>query len=320
VLPHSQGLDPLFTGEWNLYAQNPDSSGHSFGTSQGAGTAILTLLGRFHPQIQSLWLSDMAHHHLAIAFIFLIAGHMYRTNFGIGHSMKDLLDAHIPPGGRLRRPGDFLVHHAIAMGLHTTMLILVKGALDARGSKLMPDKKDFDFVRWPKTRRTCDISAWGAFDLAVFLDVKYHWMGYFILALEAHYGREVIETLAWAHECTHVANLIRWREKSMALSIVQARLLGLAHFSVESWYLSINVFVAPVAMKPLCCWLDPVGRRERTLLILSQYALEAGFLEPGKRGRILYYEGKGWLYGIYESIYYNSLLILRRQDALLTYV
>ncbi|GJV45872.1 photosystem I P700 apoprotein A2 [Tanacetum coccineum] len=39
----------------------------------------------------------------AIAFIFLIAGHMYKTNFGIGHSMKDLLDAHIPLGGRLGR-------------------------------------------------------------------------------------------------------------------------------------------------------------------------------------------------------------------------
>lgn len=36
-------------------------------------------------------------------------------------------------------PGDFLVHHAIALGLHTTTLILVKGALDARGSKLMPE-------------------------------------------------------------------------------------------------------------------------------------------------------------------------------------
>ncbi|GJW06754.1 putative reverse transcriptase domain-containing protein [Tanacetum coccineum] len=50
-------------------------------------------------------------------------------------------------------PGDFLVHHAIALGLHTTTLILVKGALDARGSKLMPDKKDFGSVRWPRTRR-----------------------------------------------------------------------------------------------------------------------------------------------------------------------
>ncbi|KAG5576168.1 hypothetical protein H5410_056302 [Solanum commersonii] len=52
----------------------------------------------FHPQTQSLWSIDMAHHHLAIAFIFLVAfGHMYRTNFGLG-AMKDLLDAHIPPG------------------------------------------------------------------------------------------------------------------------------------------------------------------------------------------------------------------------------
>ncbi|KAL2922671.1 hypothetical protein RDABS01_014162 [Bienertia sinuspersici] len=100
VLPHPQGLGPLFTGQWNLYAQNPDSSSHLFGTSQGVGTAILTLLGGFHPQTQCLWLTDIAHHHLAIAFIFLIAGHMYRTNFGIGHSMKDLLEAHIPPGGR----------------------------------------------------------------------------------------------------------------------------------------------------------------------------------------------------------------------------
>ncbi|KAK1414956.1 hypothetical protein QVD17_30722 [Tagetes erecta] len=40
VLPHPQGLGPLFTGQWNLYAQNPDSSSHLFGTSQGAGTAI----------------------------------------------------------------------------------------------------------------------------------------------------------------------------------------------------------------------------------------------------------------------------------------
>ncbi|AES78955.1 photosystem I P700 chlorophyll A apoprotein [Medicago truncatula] len=42
-------------------------------------------------------------------------------------------------------PGDFLVHHAIALGLHTTTLILVKGALDACGSKLMSDKKDFGY-------------------------------------------------------------------------------------------------------------------------------------------------------------------------------
>ncbi|MCP4733700.1 MAG: photosystem I chlorophyll a apoprotein A2, partial [Bosea sp.] len=68
-------------------------------------------------------------------------------------------------------PGDFLVHHAISLGLHTTTLILVKGALDARGSKLMPDKKDFGYsfpCDGPGRGGTCDISAWDAFYLAMF--------------------------------------------------------------------------------------------------------------------------------------------------------
>jgi photosystem I P700 chlorophyll a apoprotein A2 len=51
--------------------------------------------------MQSLWQIGIAHHHLAITFIFLVADHMYRTNFGIGHSIKDLLKAHIPPGGTI---------------------------------------------------------------------------------------------------------------------------------------------------------------------------------------------------------------------------
>ena len=58
-------------------------------------------------------------------------------------------------------PGDFLAHHAIALGLHTTTLILVKGGLDARGSKLMPDKKDFGYsfpCDGPGRGGTCDIS------------------------------------------------------------------------------------------------------------------------------------------------------------------
>ncbi|KAI9079272.1 hypothetical protein K1719_038757 [Acacia pycnantha] len=35
------------------------------------------------------------------------------------------------------------------------------------------------------------------------------------------YWQELIETLAWAHERTPLANLIRWRDKPVALSIVQ---------------------------------------------------------------------------------------------------
>ncbi|KAK6770211.1 hypothetical protein RDI58_032547 [Solanum bulbocastanum] len=509
-----------YSGQWNLYAQNPDSSSHLFGTAEGAGTAILTLLGGFHPQTQSLWLTDIAHHHLAIAFIFLVAGHMYRTNFGIGHSMKDLLDAHIPPGGRLGRghkglydtinnslhfqlglalaslgvitslvaqhmyslpayafiaqdfttqaalythhqyiagfimtgafahgaiffirdynpeqnednvlarmldhkeaiishlswaslflgfhtlglyvhndvmlafgtpekqiliepifaqwiqsahgktsygfdvllssttgpafnagrsiwlpgwlnavnensnslfltigPGDFLVHHAIALGLHTTTLILVKGALDARGSKLMPDKKDFGYsfpCDGPGRGGTCDISAWDAFYLAVFwmlntigwVTFYWHWKhitlwqgnvsqfnesstylmgwlrdylwlnssqlingynpfgmnslsvwawmflfghlvwatGFMFLISWRGYWQELIETLAWAHERTPLANLIRWRDKPVALSIVQARLVGLAHFSDSTCIMDTNRNSTIMARKSL---------------------------------------------------------------------
>jgi photosystem I P700 chlorophyll a apoprotein A2 len=46
------------------------------------------------------------------------------------------------------------------------------------------------------------------------------------------YWQELIETLVWAHERTPLANLVRWRDKPVALSIVQARLVGLVHFAV----------------------------------------------------------------------------------------
>ncbi|RDX73659.1 Photosystem I P700 chlorophyll a apoprotein A2, partial [Mucuna pruriens] len=67
--------------------------------------------------------------------------------------------------------GDFLVHHAITLGLHTTAFILVKGALDAHSSKLMPNKKDFSYsFSYNDLERggTCDISACDMFYLPVF--------------------------------------------------------------------------------------------------------------------------------------------------------
>jgi hypothetical protein len=66
-------------------------------------------------------------------------------------------DSRLPPLGclcprshllRLRALcGDVLVHHAIALGLHTTVLVLLKAALNGRSSKLMPDKGSFWMVR-----------------------------------------------------------------------------------------------------------------------------------------------------------------------------
>ncbi|KAL5644608.1 hypothetical protein ACJX0J_004780 [Zea mays] len=121
------------------------------------------------------------------------------------------------------RPGDFLVHHAIALGLHTTTLILVKGALDARGSKLMPDKKDFGYsfpCDGPGRGGTCDYFLWAW----MFLFGHLVWAtGFMFFISWRGYWQELIETLAWAHERTPLP---------VALSIVQARLVGLAHFSV----------------------------------------------------------------------------------------
>jgi photosystem I P700 chlorophyll a apoprotein A1 len=75
----AQGLTPFFTLNWGAYSD------------------FLTFKGGLNPQTGSLWLTDQAHHHLAIAVLFIIAGHMYRTNWGIGHSIKEILEAHKGP-------------------------------------------------------------------------------------------------------------------------------------------------------------------------------------------------------------------------------
>jgi photosystem I P700 chlorophyll a apoprotein A2 len=40
---------------------------------------------------------------------------------------------------------DLLVHHALALGIHTTVLILLKGSLDSRGTAMVPDKAHMGF-------------------------------------------------------------------------------------------------------------------------------------------------------------------------------
>ena len=52
------------------------------------------------------------------------------------------------------------------------------------------------------------------------------------------YWQELIETLAWAHERTPLANLVRWKDKPVALSIVQARL---SRFSTFFCWVCINI-------------------------------------------------------------------------------
>jgi photosystem I P700 chlorophyll a apoprotein A2 len=485
--PHPKGLGPLFNFHWNEYALDPDSASHIFGTSEGSGTAMLTFLGSFHPQTNSLWLTDIAHHHLAIGVLALLLGqcrienvynyrprtHHFTYGSGLNKTLTEslhfqlglalsglgvitslvaqhmyalpsyafissnhvtMIDLYVhhqyiagflmvgafahgaifyvrdydPVWGRANKnilwfllnykeciistlswvslflgfhtlglyihndvvtafgnpekrillepifaqyiqaasgkttygyttllsngsdiatlaatkvwlkgwsegidnvlltigPGDFLVHHAISLGVHTSTLILMKGALDARGSTLMPDKKHFGYsfpCDGPGRGGTCDISAWDAFYLAVFWMLNttswttfyFHWkltchwsntsasfntnstylMGWFVnylwnyssylvtgytaqgananavwewMFLLGHliwatgfmfliswrgYWQELLETLVWAHVRTPIASLFQWRDAPVALSIVQARLVGLAHFA-----------------------------------------------------------------------------------------
>lgn len=524
LLPHPAGLTPIMSGNLSIYAENSDFFDHIFSTNEGSGTAILTFLGGFHPQTQSMWLTDIAHHHLAIGVIFIFAGHMYQTSYDWGHSFFKLLLAHVPSKGRLSAghnglmetlvdslhmqlglalaslgvvtsltaqhmyalpayafiasspvtqtslyvhhqyiagfimagafahgaiffvrdydpsenkgnvlatilvhkeaiishlswvslflgfhtlglyvhndtcvafgfpenqllidpvfaqivqaasgkfetgldillsepataasiasskiwlfgwlkginsqqstvflpigPGDFLAHHAISLGLHTTTLILVKGALDARESRLLPDKKDFGYsfpCDGPGRGGTCDISAWDAFYLAVFWQLNtigwttfyWHWKhlalwdgnsasfnetstyllgwfrdylwlysapvitgytpesmdfqsvwtwmflfghlvwatGFMFLISWRGYWQELIETIVWAHERTPIANHFTWNDKPVALSIVQARLVGLTHF-VTGYVLTYAPFLISVtAIKTVGMWV-----------------------------------------------------------------
>jgi photosystem I P700 chlorophyll a apoprotein A1 len=75
----SRGLAPFWTLQWSTYND------------------FLTFKGGLNPVTGSLWLTDEAHHHLAIAVLFIVAGHIYRTNFGIGHSIREILEIHQGP-------------------------------------------------------------------------------------------------------------------------------------------------------------------------------------------------------------------------------
>jgi photosystem I P700 chlorophyll a apoprotein A2 len=204
-------------------------------------------------------------------------------------------------------PTDLMAHHSIALGLHVTVLILLKGALDARGSTLMPDKLHFGYgfaCDGPGRGGTCDISAWDSFYLAMFwmlntvawLTFYFHWkllalgqsallyfdtsgvylMGWFrdylwfnssqIINGYSAYGANDLAVWDWIFLLAHLSwalgfmFLISWRGywqelidsilfmhlqapvlrdiwqgqyyTPVALSIVQARFIGLVHFSV----------------------------------------------------------------------------------------
>ncbi len=59
-----------------------------------AFTDFLTFKGGLNPVTGSLWMTDISHHHLAFGVLAVFGGHIYRTMFGIGHSLKEIVDNH----------------------------------------------------------------------------------------------------------------------------------------------------------------------------------------------------------------------------------
>ena len=66
---------------------------------------------------------------------------------------------------------DFMVHHIHAFTIHVTVLILLKGVLYARSSRLVPDKANLGFrfpCDGPGRGGTCQVSAWDHVFLGLF--------------------------------------------------------------------------------------------------------------------------------------------------------
>ncbi|RYQ91279.1 hypothetical protein Ahy_B09g097168 isoform A [Arachis hypogaea] len=122
---------------------------------------------------------------------------------------------------------DFLVHHIHAFTIHVTVLILLKGVLFARSSRLILDKANLDF-HFP-----CDgpgrgsygssLSAYGLF----FLGAHFVWSFSLMFLFSGRgYWQELIESIVWAHNKLKVAPATQPR----ALSIVQGRAVGVTHY------------------------------------------------------------------------------------------
>jgi photosystem I P700 chlorophyll a apoprotein A1 len=100
---------------------------------------------------------------------------------------------------------DFIVHHIHAFTIHVTVLILLKGTLFARSSRLIPDKANLGFrfpCDGPGRGGTCQVSAWDHVFLGLF------WMYNCISVVIFHFSwkmqSDVWGTIASSGKITHI--------------------------------------------------------------------------------------------------------------------
>ncbi len=79
-LPHPEGLKPFVSLNWAAYSSGPDQWNHVFGLADASvGTSVLSFLGTRMPSSDSLWLTDVAHHHLALGVLCIFLGNTVRA-------------------------------------------------------------------------------------------------------------------------------------------------------------------------------------------------------------------------------------------------
>jgi len=79
-LPHPDGLKPFVSLNWAAYSSGSDQWNHVFGLADASvGTSVLTFLGTRMPSSDSLWLTDVAHHHLALGVVCIFLGNTVRA-------------------------------------------------------------------------------------------------------------------------------------------------------------------------------------------------------------------------------------------------
>jgi len=99
AIPASRGgqssltIYPFFNFHWSLYSTHNDPENHIFDSHINAGQAILTNSTQIKQDTYSLNLSDIAHHHFALAVLLLVASNMYQSTYkGFGHKTRDILN------------------------------------------------------------------------------------------------------------------------------------------------------------------------------------------------------------------------------------
>ena len=84
-------LTPLLKGDWTAYSLKSDTVSHIPGCSQYSGASILTFIGGLKSVSSSLYLTDIAHHHLALGAVTVWTAHVYSSIYtSIGHRIRDI--------------------------------------------------------------------------------------------------------------------------------------------------------------------------------------------------------------------------------------